>query len=63
MKEYMCQPNCENRRPGCHSNCETHKKYQEEKEALKEARRKEFLKYQPIEKPYLTKANIKKKVR
>lgn len=63
MKEYICQPNCENRKPGCHGYCERHKKYQEEKEKIKEIKRKENLKHQPIEKPYLTKANIKKKER
>ena len=63
MKEYCCPKDCPDRKPKCHSECETHKKYQEEKEARKEARRKEFLKYQPIEKPYLAKANIKKKAR
>ena len=63
MKEFICQSDCPNRKPGCHSFCEKHKKYQEEKEMLKEAKRKDNLKHQVIEKPYLTKNGIKKKAR
>lgn len=63
MKEYCCPKDCPDRKPKCHGSCERHQKYQELKVEQKEAKRKEFLKYQPIEKPYLNKANIKKKAR
>ena len=65
MKEHYYPPNCPDRSavPNCHTTCERHKKYLEKKEAMKEAKRKESLKHQAIERPYLAKANIKKKAR
>lgn len=65
MKENYCQPNCPDRSavPNCHMTCEKYKNYVEENETRKEARRKEMLKKQGIEKPYLAKANVKKKER
>lgn len=65
MKEYYCPSNCPDRSvmPNCHMTCERYLQYQKEMETLKEAKRKESLKHQAIERPYLTKANIKKKAR
>jgi len=62
MNEYCCPKDCLNRKPGCHGSCEKHKRYQKEKEAIKEAKRKDNLKHQVIEKPYLAKSGIKRKV-
>lgn len=63
MKEFCCPKDCPERKLKCHSFCERHQKYQQKKDEMKEAKRKEDLKHVPIEKPYLTKANIKKKER
>ena len=63
ISDYFCPKDCPNRKPKCHGSCERHKKYQEENEATKEAKRKEGMKHQAIERPYLTRAKIKKKAR
>ena len=62
MKDEGCK-NCQNRHPKCHADCEEHLKRQARLAEEKEARRKENLRRQGIEKPYLRSINIKKKER
>ena len=54
---------CPDRKPKCHSVCQKHQAWQTEQAKIKESRRKDNLKHQPIEKPYLRPIVIKKKER